>query len=116
MGTVPCPHGDRRMTTGYDKAWLDYIGYGPHSRPRCRYPARQGHALGIPSCNFLSENPSCRVFGQTRTTDHHEELHRVGIKPIIKGMELTNHFPFVIFCAPPSGSADYPAEVRLVII
>lgn len=62
--------------------------------------------------NWLKANPSCRVYGQTRTKDHHEELGRLGIKPIIKGSDSRNCFPFVIFCAPPSGSEDYPAEVR----
>lgn len=62
--------------------------------------------------NWLKANPSCRVYGQTRTMDHHEELGRLGIKPIIKGLDSRNCFPFVIFCAPPSGSEDYPAEVR----
>lgn len=62
--------------------------------------------------NWLKVNPSCRVYGQTRTMDHHGELGRLGIKPIIKGSDSRNCFPFVIFCAPPSGSEDYPAEVR----
>lgn len=46
------------------------------------------------------------------TTDHHEELIEMGINPSLKGTEVTHKFPYVIFCAPPSRSSDYPGDVR----
>ncbi|XP_059072984.1 uncharacterized protein LOC131067013 isoform X1 [Cryptomeria japonica] len=65
---------------------------------------------------WLQESPSCHVFGLTRTTNHHEELHSLGIKTIIRGSELRKRFPFVIFCAPPSGNEDYSSEIRAAIM
>ncbi|XP_057853587.2 uncharacterized protein LOC131063707 isoform X2 [Cryptomeria japonica] len=62
--------------------------------------------------SWKKENPSCRVVGQTRSTDHHQELQNLGIKPCLKGTQTSERFPFVIFCAPPSGSGDYPDDVR----
>eukprot|EP01018_Ginkgo_biloba_P017689 Gb_09475 [translate_table: standard] len=44
--------------------------------------------------------------------DHHEELRQLGINPSLKGSQTSEQFPFVIFCAPPSGSGDYPDDVR----
>lgn len=62
--------------------------------------------------SWLKENPSCRVAGQTRSKDHHEELQQLGIKPCLKGSQTHEQFPFVIYCAPPSGSGEYPDDVR----
>ncbi|EYU43894.1 hypothetical protein MIMGU_mgv1a010503mg [Erythranthe guttata] len=45
-------------------------------------------------------------------SEHHEELIKLGITPSLKGTQLSHKFPFVIFCAPPSGTLDYPGEVR----
>lgn len=58
------------------------------------------------------EHPGCQIFGQTVTTDHHDELIKMGINPSLKGNEVMNQFPYVIFCAPPSRTSDYPGDVR----
>ncbi|XP_068662734.1 uncharacterized protein [Aristolochia californica] len=58
------------------------------------------------------EHPGCQIFGQTMTMDHHEELRKMGIKPFLRGSLETQKFPYVIFCAPPSRSSDYPGDVR----
>lgn len=55
----------------------------------------------------------CNVVGQTNSTNRHEELRSLGIIPVAKDASKGEKFPNVIFCAPPSGSADYAAEVRL---
>ncbi|KAK2646481.1 hypothetical protein Ddye_021676 [Dipteronia dyeriana] len=62
---------------------------------------------------WRQEHPGCQIYGQTVTTDHHEELIEMGINPCVKGSEVTQRFPYVIFCAPPSRSSDYPGDVRL---
>lgn len=54
------------------------------------------------------EHPGSQITGQTVTTDHHSELIETGINPCLKVM---NKFPYVIFCAPPSRSSDYPGDV-----
>lgn len=62
------------------------------------------------------EHPGCKIVGQTVTTDHHQELLKIGITPLVKGVkgqEVMHKFPYVIFCAPPSRTADYPGDVRL---
>ncbi|PON88245.1 NAD(P)-binding domain containing protein [Trema orientale] len=61
---------------------------------------------------WREEHPGYQIYGQTVTTDHHEELIELGINPSLKGTEVTNKFPYVIFCAPPSRSSDYPGDVR----
>ncbi|XP_038720322.1 uncharacterized protein LOC120012854 [Tripterygium wilfordii] len=58
------------------------------------------------------EHPGCQVYGQTATTDHHDELTNLGINPSLKGATLTHEFPYVIFCAPPSRSSNYAGDVR----
>ncbi|KAF9607673.1 hypothetical protein IFM89_038144 [Coptis chinensis] len=62
---------------------------------------------------WRKEHPGCQIVGQTVTTDHHEELIKVGISPSLKGSESFHKFPYVIFCAPPSRTADYPGDVSL---
>ncbi|KAL5701426.1 hypothetical protein ACHQM5_026762 [Ranunculus cassubicifolius] len=62
---------------------------------------------------WRKEYPGCQIVGQTMTTDHHEELSEIGIKPLLKGEGMAEKFPFVIFCAPPSRTPDYPGDVRL---
>ncbi|KAL5852486.1 hypothetical protein ACOSQ3_007604 [Xanthoceras sorbifolium] len=62
---------------------------------------------------WRQEHPGCQIYGETVTTDHHEELIKMGINPSVKGSEVTQRFPYVIFCAPPSRSLDYPGDVRL---
>ncbi|XP_073309090.1 uncharacterized protein [Primulina huaijiensis] len=61
---------------------------------------------------WRKEHPQCQICGQTRTNNHHEELIKLGISPSLKGVEVKHKFPYVIFCAPPSQSIDYPGEVR----
>lgn len=56
-------------------------------------------------------HPNCQVSGQTMTTDHHDELINAGIIPSLRGTKI-NQFPYVVFCAPPSRSEDYVAEIR----
>ena len=58
------------------------------------------------------EYPGCQVFGQTVTTNHHEELIKLGISPSLKWTEAKHKFPYVIFCAPPHQSSDYPGDLR----
>ncbi|CAN6469375.1 unnamed protein product [Victoria cruziana] len=62
---------------------------------------------------WRSENPVCKIFGQTMTTDHHDELLKIGITPSLRNSKTTHKFPYVIFCAPPSQSVDYQSELRL---
>ncbi|XXG84162.1 hypothetical protein AAC387_Pa10g1740 [Persea americana] len=62
---------------------------------------------------WQEEHPGCQIFGQTMTTDHHDELMKMGIKPSLRGSQALHQFPYVIFCAPPSRSIDYPGDVRL---
>ncbi|CAD5320811.1 unnamed protein product [Arabidopsis thaliana] len=61
---------------------------------------------------WRQEHPESQIFGQTVTTNHHGELENLGIKPSLKGTEYGGKFSYVIFCAPPSQSADYAGEVR----
>ncbi|KAJ4823073.1 hypothetical protein Tsubulata_009599 [Turnera subulata] len=61
---------------------------------------------------WRQEHPDCQIYGQTVTTDHHEELINMGINPSLKGVQSANRYPYVIFCAPPSRSSDYPGDVR----
>ncbi|KAF3582123.1 hypothetical protein DY000_02028997 [Brassica cretica] len=44
---------------------------------------------------------------------HECELEKLGIKPALKGIEFYGKFSFVIFCAPPSQSPDYAAELSI---
>eukprot|EP00250_Pteridium_aquilinum_P020988 c25001_g5_i1 orf=55-1065(+) len=62
---------------------------------------------------WMKEFPGCSVVGQTATTNHHEELQALGIKPVLKDGQSERSFPYVVFCAPPYGSLDYAAELRL---
>uniref|UniRef100_A0A453AAU6 NAD-dependent epimerase/dehydratase domain-containing protein n=1 Tax=Aegilops tauschii subsp. strangulata TaxID=200361 RepID=A0A453AAU6_AEGTS len=62
---------------------------------------------------WLKEHPGCKVFGQTASTDHHSELTDIGIIPSLKGSTISQKAPYVIFCAPPSRSDDYPGDLRV---
>nr|DAD37956.1 TPA_asm: hypothetical protein HUJ06_008597 [Nelumbo nucifera] len=62
---------------------------------------------------WRKEYPGCQIFGQTMTTNHHDELVKIGINPSLRGTRSPQQFPFVIFCAPPYRTADYPGDVRL---
>ncbi|KAF7150923.1 hypothetical protein RHSIM_Rhsim02G0013600 [Rhododendron simsii] len=61
---------------------------------------------------WREDHPGCQIFGQTMTTDHHNELAKIGINPLLKGSKATQEFPYVVFCAPTSRSLDYPGDVR----
>ncbi|XP_021291745.1 uncharacterized protein LOC110422238 isoform X3 [Herrania umbratica] len=62
------------------------------------------------------ENPGCQIYGQTVTTDHHDELMTMGINPFLKGNKTDQKFPYVIFCAPPSKTPDYPGDIRMAAL
>ncbi|KAF3681483.1 putative protein SRG1-like [Capsicum annuum] len=61
---------------------------------------------------WKQEYPDCQIYGQTATTDHHDELIKLGINPSSKQTKLTYKFPYVIFCAPPSQTEDYAGDIR----
>ncbi|KAL5150920.1 hypothetical protein HKD37_13G037438 [Glycine soja] len=64
--------------------------------------------------NWRQEYPGCKVFGQTATTNHHQELTEIGINPSLKWTKASSFkFPYVIFCAPPYQSPDYLGDLRL---
>ncbi|KAL0310188.1 UNVERIFIED_CONTAM: hypothetical protein Scaly_2952400 [Sesamum calycinum] len=45
---------------------------------------------------WRKEHPGSQVYGQTLTTDHHDELIKLGISPCLKGTQVTHKFPYVI--------------------
>ncbi|KAI7726454.1 hypothetical protein M8C21_018344 [Ambrosia artemisiifolia] len=61
--------------------------------------------------NWRKEYPGCQITGETVTTDHHDELIKMGINPTLKGVKRDHKFPYVIYCAPPSRSSDYAGDV-----
>lgn len=61
---------------------------------------------------WREEYPGCQIYGQTVTTNHHDELIKMGINPSSKQTKLTYKFPYVIFCAPPSQTEDYAGDIR----
>ncbi|RDY06581.1 hypothetical protein CR513_09406, partial [Mucuna pruriens] len=63
--------------------------------------------------NWRQEYVGCQVFGQTATTNHHEELTKIGINPSLEWTKASLRFPYVIFCAPPYQSSDYLGDLRL---
>lgn len=67
-------------------------------------------------CLLKQEYPGCKVFGQTATTNHHQELTEIGINPSLKWTKASLKFPYVIFCAPPYQSSDYLGDLRLAIL
>ncbi|XP_072998273.1 uncharacterized protein [Typha latifolia] len=62
---------------------------------------------------WQKEHPGSKIYGQTMSTDHHDELVEIGIIPSLKGSTTACKVPYVIFCAPPSRTADYQGDVRL---
>lgn len=62
---------------------------------------------------WRQDHPDSQIYGQTITSDHHDELIEIGIKPSLRGSITDNQFPYVIFCAPPSRTEDYPGDVRV---
>ncbi|KAI4997156.1 hypothetical protein ZWY2020_052498 [Hordeum vulgare] len=62
---------------------------------------------------WRQEHPGCKIYGQTATTDHHSELTKIGIIPSLKGPRADQKVPYVIFCAPPYRTDDYPGDLRV---
>ncbi|KAK2383819.1 hypothetical protein QL285_071236 [Trifolium repens] len=65
---------------------------------------------------WQQEIQGCQVYGQTMTTDHHNELIQMNINPSLKWTEATQKFPNVLYCAPPSRTADYAENIRLAAL
>ncbi|CAN4097696.1 unnamed protein product [Withania somnifera] len=61
---------------------------------------------------WREESPGCQIYGHTVTTDHHNELIKMGINPSSKRTKLNYKFPYVVFCAPPSQTEDYAGDIR----
>ncbi|GJV12786.1 hypothetical protein Tco_1354327, partial [Tanacetum coccineum] len=53
------------------------------------------------------EHLGCQIKRETVTTDQHDELIKMGIKPTLKGVKWDQKFLYVIFCAPPSRSSEF---------
>lgn len=66
-----------------------------------------GRLIGV---EWRQAFPTATVIGETRTDASHPLLLEAGITPAIAGTS-SSQFPRVVFCAPPSGSADYPGTV-----
>lgn len=66
---------------------------------------------------WLQLHPGATVVAQTRGAGSHAALAALGLQPRDRAAALAApaapRFPYVLFCAPPSGSADYGAEVAL---
>ena len=62
---------------------------------------------------WRQEHPDCKIYGQTATTDHHSDLTKIGIIPSLKGPRVDQKVPYVIFCAPPYRTDDYPGDLRV---
>ncbi|ONK78624.1 uncharacterized protein A4U43_C02F20760 [Asparagus officinalis] len=60
---------------------------------------------------WRQDHPDSQIYGQTMTSDRHDELIKVGIKPSLRGMLTDTRVPYVIFCAPPSRTEDYPGDI-----
>ena len=61
---------------------------------------------------WIDEYGSGTVVGQTKTTSHHDMLKSIGITPrTAEEVQPGETFPYVAYCAPPSGSDDYPGDV-----
>ena len=64
---------------------------------------------------WLEKYGAGTVVGQTNTTSSHESLKSLGIQPRTKDSATNTKFSHVLFAAPPSGSADYPAEIQAAL-
>lgn len=67
------------------------------------------------AAQWLHLHPNANVTGETRTSQRHEELRNLGINPALVGEASNQHYSNVVFCAPPSGSSDYPASARSAV-
>lgn len=61
---------------------------------------------------WIDQHVQSQVIGQTNTTNNHERLQKLGLTPALKADTAGKKYPYVAFCAPPSGSSDYAAEVE----
>ena len=73
-----------------------------------------GGVLGSRLGSFwLEAHPSAAVVGQTNTTNNHDAMQALGISPRVGPSSET--YANVVFCAPPSGSADYAGDVARAV-
>ena len=73
-----------------------------------------GGVLGSRLGSFwLEAHPSATVVGQTNTTNNHDAMQALGISPRVGPSSET--YANVVFCAPPSGSADYAGDVARAV-
>lgn len=61
---------------------------------------------------WLDEFGAGTVTGQTNTSSNHGKLRSLGVTPRTKEQAGAEKFPYVAYCAPPSGSTDYPGDVK----
>ena len=59
---------------------------------------------------WLDDHGAGTVVGQTKTTNNHGSLSGLGIVP--RAEDIDGTFPYVAYCAPPSGSEDYAGDVK----
>lgn len=60
--------------------------------------------------------PGATVIGETRTDKSHDDLRALDITPRISDAQsATATPPYVVFCAPPSGSNDYAGTVHAAV-
>ncbi|EIE19832.1 hypothetical protein COCSUDRAFT_19021 [Coccomyxa subellipsoidea C-169] len=64
---------------------------------------------------WMERFPSAKVVGQTNSDTSHDRLRKLNIAPRTKDAAGSERFPFVVFSAPPSGSADYVSEVKAAL-
>lgn len=88
-----------------------------YDTPDCRNLLVVGPGvLGSLVCQkWLEMFPAAIVVGQTNSTKNHESLEKLGITA--RTEDTFEHFdpktyPYVVFSAPPSGSDDYPGEIK----
>ena len=77
--------------------------------------------LGTSLCRQILETTDWTVTGITKTTNHHDDIRQAMPTEEAHRLTLTtsdaveSKFPNVVFCAPPSGSEDYPADVKSAV-
>lgn len=62
---------------------------------------------------WLEAHPSATVVGQTNTENNHSSMRALGISPRVG--PTSEKYANVVFCAPPSGSADYAGDVARAV-
>ena len=77
-------------------------------------PGVLGSYLGL---LWKTKHPHANVVGQTNTKTSHEKLKSLGIAPRTneEAVGVSAKYPRVLFAAPPSGSADFVAEIQKAI-